>query len=372
MTDRRARSRPAAATPGPRPVSLLAIASTAVVAAVAAIVLWLALVADTTVQNLRDEADRASLRAVYLLPPADRGDGSAASPARPGTPPGDDGAPTSAAMVQPARITLDVAPIPELIEDSASGPLPRIANDGRVPWQVYARPFDTADPRPRIAIVITDMGYAGGATQTAIQRLPGPVTLAFTPYARDLETWMRQARNAGHETMLMVPMEPDTYPRDDPGPHTLLTSLEPAANLQRLEWVLGRGTGYVGVLDTMGSRFTMAEGVLTPVLEALANRGLLFLDSRSAPRSLVGMVADDVGLARVINDRIVDGVTERDVIDLRLQELEDIARNRGIAVGLASPYPVTFERLAAWIPGLAERGIALAPVSAIADRQLPR
>ena len=146
MTDRRANSRPAAATPGPRPVSLLAIASTAVVAAVAAIVLWLALVADTTVQNLRDEADRASLRAVYLLPPADRGDGSAASPARPGTPPGDDGAPTSAAMVQPARITLDVAPIPELIEDSVSGPLPRIANDGRVPWQVYARPFDTADP----------------------------------------------------------------------------------------------------------------------------------------------------------------------------------------------------------------------------------
>ena len=46
------------------------------------------------------------------------------------------------------------APDPALLEDSPAGPLPRIAADGRQPRQAYARPFDRADTRPRIGLVV--------------------------------------------------------------------------------------------------------------------------------------------------------------------------------------------------------------------------
>ena len=49
----------------------------------------------------------------------------------------------------------------------------------------------------------------------------------------------------------------------------------------------------------------------------------------------------------------------------RLRELEAIARREGNAVGIGSPYPVTLERIAAWVNGAGRRGIALAPVSAV-------
>jgi polysaccharide deacetylase 2 family uncharacterized protein YibQ len=98
-----------------------------------------------------------------------------------------------------------------------------IAPDGRRAWQVYARPFERGDRRPRIAILISGLGPSGAATEAAIQGLPGAVSLAFWPYADRIDNWIRLARAAGHEVLLNLPMEPENYPAFDPGPKTLLT-----------------------------------------------------------------------------------------------------------------------------------------------------
>ena len=81
-----------------------------------------------------------------------------------------------------------------LIEQSDQGPLPRVGEDGRQPWQVYARPFDQNDARPRIAVIVTGLGLSAAATEAAIKLLPGAVTLAFDPYAPGLEAWIVMAR----------------------------------------------------------------------------------------------------------------------------------------------------------------------------------
>ena len=346
----------------PRRVGLATIALGVVTLAAVGSVLWLTLSADTTMERLRASADRESLHAVIDIAPAAAGptDGAATI--------GSETGPTGGNTAEAEPTPLPPAPIEALIQASAIGPLPRIAADGRTPWQTYARPFDAGDTRPRIAIVITDMGHAHAPTNAAIRRLPGPVTLAFTPYAPDLEAWLTAAREAGHETLIMLPMEPETYPRDDPGPHTLLTSLGPSVNRERLEWVLSRGGGYVGVVTEMGSRFAGSEEALEPVLGALGDRGLLMLDNGSTVNSRIGTMAGRFGLPQVTGNRQIDADADRDAIDLRLQELEDLARENGFAVGLAHPYPLTFERLAAWIPSLERKGIVLAPITAVANR----
>ncbi len=262
-------------------------------------------------------------------------------------------------------------PPPDLIEVTDIGPLPRIAPDGREPWQAYARRVAATDGRSRIAIVITDLGLSSFATETAIQRLPGAVTLAFSPYAPELDVWLPQARAAGHEALMMLPMEPETYPQDDPGPLTLLTSLGPDRNRERLNHVLSRGIGYVGVVSTMGSRFTATPDSLEPMLAALAQRGLLVLDSRTTSQSTVSRLAASVGMPWAVSDRFIDSVASRDAIDLKLRELEEIALEDGNAIGVGLPFPVTLERLHAWIPSLEERGIVLAPISAVVERQEP-
>jgi polysaccharide deacetylase 2 family uncharacterized protein YibQ len=247
-----------------------------------------------------------------------------------------------------------------------------IAPDGRKPWQAYARPFDRGDRRPRIAVLLTGLGLSGAATEAAINGLPGAVTLGFNPYASKLDEWIGYARAAGHETFLSLAMEPVEYPRVDPGPHTLLISLDRQQNVERLQWVLSRVTGYVGVVTAAGSRFTTSQADLLPVLDEVKGRGLMFVDSHSTDNSVAGPLAKSIGLPRSVSDVALDQQASRDAIDARLQQLEQMARQTGVAVGLGEVYPVTIERLAQWIPTLERKGIALAPISATADLQPDR
>jgi polysaccharide deacetylase 2 family uncharacterized protein YibQ len=257
-------------------------------------------------------------------------------------------------------------PDPALLEPGPDGSIPRLGPDGRASWQVYARPFDRADKRPRIAVVIANLGLGEAQTEAAIQRLPGGVTLAFSPYAGPrLPQWMDLARIAGHEVLMGVPMEPANYPESDPGPHTLLTSLPAPQNIERLHWVLGRATGYVGIMNQMGQRFTANVDSLRPVMVEIKGRGLLVLDTRAAAKSAVAPLAGELDVPRATNDRTIDAQQSRDAIAQRLAEIEAIAKKRGSAVAIGSPFPVTIELVEAWTRGLADRGFALAPISAV-------
>lgn len=264
-----------------------------------------------------------------------------------------------------------LAPVPDqgLIERTPEGLLPRIGADGRKPWQVYGRPFDPDDKRPRIALIIGGLGQSSAATEAAMQRLPGAVTLAYTAYARNLEQWVDLSRAAGHEVLLTLPMEPVGYPANDPGPHTLLVSLSEAENRARLTWLMSRFAGYSGVVNLMGSRFTTEAGPLKPVLDELNKRGLLFVDSRSSLTSIAGKMAGEIKLPRAVNNRFIDTKAARPDIDKRLEELEQIARSEGVAVGIGAAYPVTIERVTQWVQQLDAKGIVLAPVSAVVDKQ---
>ncbi|MCB9957992.1 MAG: divergent polysaccharide deacetylase family protein [Rhodospirillaceae bacterium] len=268
---------------------------------------------------------------------------------------GHSGPQVETALTLPEPPAVEVAP-PDLALPPPSG----------VAWRAHARPFDRDDQRPWIAIVLTDLGQLQSGTETAIQRLPGAITLAFAPYASNLDAWVPQARAAGHEVLLMVPMEPQDYPQNDPGPHTLLVDLPTAENRARLNWVLGRADGIVGVITEMGGRFARFAPALRPMIAQLGETGLMVVDGGATVLSSIDTVAAELGVPHATANRVIDDVLSRDAIDARLAELEAIALAEGIAVGVARPYPVVLERLSDWFPRLRERGFALVPITAVA------
>ena len=296
----------------------------------------------------------------------------------PGEPDANAAPPQVAAVTRPPPVPagtgiLSPVPDPGLIEQTSVGPLPRIGDDGRLPWQVYAKPFDNRDTRPRIAIIMSGLGLSGAATQAAIQGLPGGVSLAFQPFADDLQQWIRLARAAGHEVYLNLPMEPVDFPASDPGPRALFVAYAPEENIERLEWALSRVSGYVGLLNHMGSRFTTSREAMMPVMTTLEKRGLAFVDARVSARSVASILATEQRVPRAINDRFLDArEVSRDTVDARLAELEGIAGEVGVAVGIGQAFPVTIERIREWAATLNGKGIVLAPVSAVLDRQADR
>ena len=229
------------------------------------------------------------------------------------------------------------------------------------------RPAGNADG-PRIALIVGGLGVGASSTSEALSKIPGPVTFAFAPYGSDLENLVARARGEGHEILLQVPMEPFDYPDNDPGPQTLLSSLSGEQNVDRLQWLMSRFQGYVGVTNQMGARFTASEASLAPVLRETAKRGLIYVDDGSSPRSLASQIAGANKVPFAKADVIVDAVPTAAEIDKALVRLETIARERGTAIGYATALPVTIDRVARWAKAVAGRGIVLVPISAIANK----
>jgi polysaccharide deacetylase 2 family uncharacterized protein YibQ len=258
--------------------------------------------------------------------------------------------------------------LPDLVEDTEFGPIPRRSGSGTTPFAAYARPSVSAAAvrgKPRIAIIVTGLGINLSGTLEAIGRLPDTVTLAFAPYGKDFGRTVGGARAEGHEVFLEVPLEPFDYPDNDPGPDTLLTGQAPRDNMQKLYRVMGKFGGYVGLINNMGARFTASAADFGPVMEELAMRGLGYLDDGSSNRSLAPQLAAANRVPFRRADAMLDGNPTRASILGRLTELEDLARQNGSAMGLVAALPVSVETVAEWAAGLEERGVTIVPASAL-------
>ncbi len=255
-------------------------------------------------------------------------------------------------------------PDPALVEESDVGPLPRIGSDGRTPWQVYSRPSSSLETRPRIAVVVTNLGTSTEATELAL-RLPGAVTLTFAPYSRKLGEWIDKARGDGHEVMITLPMEPRDFPRSDAGPYALLTTLTPEQNMRRLDWVLSRATGYIGVTNYQGSGFAAKKSAVTPIMQALAKRGLIYFDTSETTDSDAGKAAGSAGAMWAEADIVADADLSRPAITRKLSEAEVVAKSNKTAIVLIDAYPVGIDRVTKWIEEFQEKGLVLTPLSGV-------
>jgi hypothetical protein len=216
---------------------------------------------------------------------------------------------------------------------------------------------------PVVAIVVGGLGVGAAKTTDAIMRLPPAVTLAFTPYGADPTKLAERARAQRHEILLQVPMEPFDYPDNDPGPQTLLTTLAAEQNLDRLYWHLSRFQGYAGIANFMGARFVATEAVMQPIIREAAKRGLGYLDDGATPRSVAVSLAASEAMPFAKADLAIDAVPTSAEIDRTLIKLETLAKERGVAVGVASALPISIERIGAWIKTLDSRGILLVPLT---------
>lgn len=226
---------------------------------------------------------------------------------------------------------------------------------------------------PRVALVIDDLGQRLDGPAAELLALPVPLTMAVLPGLPHSRAISRRASAvAGADTLpprelfLHLPMQPLDYPATDPGPDALLVGMDPAEALARLDRALASVPGAVGVNNHMGSAATADSLLMSVLMDALASRGLRFLDSLTTPRSLATAAARRAGVPCARNRLFLD-VEHLDeaAISARLAELVAVARRTGQAVGIGHPHAATAAVLAREVPRYAEEGVRFVTVSAL-------
>ena len=236
------------------------------------------------------------------------------------------------------------------------------AASSQAAWKRNAVPFGDLNAKPLVAIVIDDVGIDRPHSKRAWE-LPGPLTMSFLPYAKDLREQAKAARGRGQELMLHLPMEPTG--RADPGPGALLVSLGDAELKQRVTTALDSFDGYVGVNNHMGSRFTANKPDMETVLKLFKARGLMFLDSRTTAQTVGEQTAQELGVPNMPRNVFLDDDESAEAVRRKLAETEAIARRQGFVVAIGHPHEVTLQALAEWLPGLPAKGLVLAPATAV-------
>jgi len=246
---------------------------------------------------------------------------------------------------------------PEAFPDPKPGPtvLPT--------WRRNAVGVAFADERPKIAVVVDDLGATHPFTERVVA-LPGPLTLSWFPFATNLPEQIAAAATRGHEATLHMPMQASSNTIAQTGPDPLRVDLPPAVNLARLRAALDAVPNIVGLNNHMGTVATRDPALMDIVAAEARDRGMLFLDSVTIPHSVALARAEIAGVPAAARDVFIDHVSGPNLIREQLDDIEATARRLGYAIAIGHPRPHTIEALEEWLPTLAGKGFVLWPISA--------
>lgn len=216
---------------------------------------------------------------------------------------------------------------------------------------------------PKVAIIIDDIGYDPKIVDHFLS-IDAPLTFSVLPFSPYQKKVIRKLRAKKSEIMLHLPMEPVEYPKVNPGPGALLTSMTSRELSNHLIGALETIPNVVGVNNHMGSKLTTDSNQMHQILKILKQRRLFFIDSRTSYDTVCRELARSLKLPYAQRKVFLDNNISPEKIKIQLEKLIQYARKRGEAIGIAHPHEETFRVLAQEIPKL-KRQIRFVPASSM-------
>jgi len=253
---------------------------------------------------------------------------------------------------------------PSSVVPSASAP----ATAAAPRWQRYAVAQPTNTDKPAITIVIDDLGVVHPATERVIA-MPGPLTLSWFPFAKNLTAQVAAAVAHGHEMTLHMPMQSNGLTTAWTGPDPLRIDLPADVNLARLRAAIEAVPGTVGLNNHMGSVATRDAALMALVAQECKARDMLFLDSVVISHSVAYSSARDAGVPATARDIFIDHSADPEAIRAQLAQIEAMSRRHGHVIAIGHPWPHTVAALEEWLPTLKAKGFELWPLSSMTARR---
>ncbi len=214
----------------------------------------------------------------------------------------------------------------------------------------------------RVAVVIDDLGMDMKQAREILS-LPAKITLAVMPGLAQSKKVAELAKQNNHEVLIHLPMEYRSK-NGKPSPGMLRSDMTPMEFLTTVSDDVESVPGAVGINNHEGSALTENKEAMKFLMAELKARNLMFLDSLTSAKSVAYLTAKEFGLKSAKRDVFLDNDSDNPAsIRKQLDELADIARKNGKAIGIGHPHPTTIIELRKWLEEAGSQGVEIVPVS---------
>ena len=220
------------------------------------------------------------------------------------------------------------------------------------------RPQPAPDARGRLAILLDDVGQKLDLVPAAAG-LPKEIGFAILPFLPKSAESAEALYGAGHEIWLHLPMEPENFPANNPGPGAILMSMSTTQLRAAVHDAIDDIPHAVGVNNHMGSKVTSDLRTMTWIMQELKIRDMAFIDSRTTSRTVAEDAAAGLGVAANRRHVFLDNERDRAAIRQQLEEAVRRCRLEGEIIAIGHLDRVTIEVLAEELPGISKRGADL-------------
>ena len=217
-------------------------------------------------------------------------------------------------------------------------------------------------PLKQVAIIIDDIGYDLAPVRELL-KVDADITFAILPLCSHSREAAEMLHEAHKETLLHLPMEPNSYPKEKPGNGTLFTDMNSEELIFQLERDLASVPYVSGVNNHMGSKFMADEDKLILIFNKLKKKKMFFIDSRTTANTKAFAAAEKVNMQMASRKVFLDNDRDYNEIYKKLLEVTQNSSDVSPVIIIGHPYPETIRAIKDASRVLREKGILVVPVS---------
>lgn len=221
-------------------------------------------------------------------------------------------------------------------------------------------------PKGYLAIIIDDFGNHGEGTEEMLA-LDIPFTAAIMPFSEGTLEDKERVKAAGKEMIVHMPMESLIGKKSwvgDKGIFLNMSDEEIKAVVDEAFTVLD---GAVGLNNHMGSAIMEDERALNVVVNDVADRGLIFVDSRTTTKSLAKELCESRDCCLLGRDVFLDSTDDIAVVKKQLMKAAEIAVKNGTAIAIGHVGPeggkITAQAIKDLAPEIEKMGVEFVTIS---------
>ncbi|MBF0512425.1 MAG: divergent polysaccharide deacetylase family protein [Candidatus Omnitrophica bacterium] len=251
-----------------------------------------------------------------------------------------------------------VEPVDSYIPNENVKPLPPVAEP------VHPDVFHLPGAGGKIAFILDDWGQSTSNCKY-LDEIHAPLAIAILPGLRHTRDVAACAHHYHKLAMLHLPLEAqnnhDFYPQD----YIIKTNMNAAEVSQIVEQDIDQMPLIEGVNNHMGSKATADRPLMKIILNKLKEKGLFFVDSVTARRTVCASLAHEMGLSFSKRDVFLDNINTREAITRQMVQLAQKARRRGYAVAIGHDRRLTMQVLKEEIPLLEKDGFQIVSIRSL-------